>query len=324
MSKTTNDANKSDFQLEVETGLSDFPKHLSSKFIYDERGDKLFQEIMAMPEYYLTRCEFDILEGHTAAIAESFNDKKGFDLIELGAGDGKKTKILLRYLSDKKFDFTYLPIDISQHALDDLETSLKSELPEMKVVPQQGTYFKTLDRLASYDARKKVILMLGSNIGNLLHAEAIGFLKNIETSMNKNDLLFIGFDQKKNPQQILDAYNDKAGITDAFNKNILVRINRELGGDFDVDSFMHWEAYNPETGTAKSFLVSKIEQEVRIEQCGMNVHFDPWESIHTEISQKYDDSVVEWLAKEAGLKIDTWFTDKKKFYKNYVFKKIDQ
>lgn len=312
---------KSDFEQEVEKGLTDEPKHLSSKFFYDQKGDKLFQEIMALPEYYLTRCEFDILKKHTAAIAKSFNGKNGFDLIELGAGDGKKTKILLKFLSEEKVDFKYFPIDISQNVLDGLVSSLKKELPKVQVEAQQGTYFKTLDRLADYDSRKKVILMLGSNIGNLLHENAIRFLKNIQVSMNQNDLLFMGFDQKKNPQTILDAYNDKTGVTEAFNKNILVRINDELGGNFDLDTFLHWEAYDPETGTARSFLVSKIAQEVQVSKLNLSVHFKPWESIHTEISQKYDDEVVEWLANQAGLKTLTWFSDEKGFYKDYIFMK---
>lgn len=312
---------KSDFELEVEKGLTDAPKHLSSKFFYDKKGDKLFQEIMALPEYYLTRCEFDILKKHTEAIAEFFNGKKGFDLIELGAGDGKKTKILLKYLSEQQIDFTYLPIDISQNVLDGLVASLQKELPKVQVEAQQGTYFKTLDRLADYNNRKKVILMLGSNIGNLLHENAIHFLKNIQASMNAGDLLFMGFDQKKNPQTILNAYNDKTGVTEAFNKNVLVRINDELGGNFDPATFLHWEAYDPETGTARSFLVSKIEQEVQVSKLNLSVHFNAWESIHTEISQKYDDEVVEWLANQAGLKTVTWFADEKKYYKNYIFMK---
>lgn len=310
-----------EFEQEVSTGLTGFPKHLSSRFFYDKKGDKLFQEIMDLPEYYLTECEFKILKNHTQAIAEAFNNKNGFDLIELGAGDGKKTKILLKYFSEKKIDFNYLPIDISQNVLDELETSLKQELPGVNVKTQQGTYFKTLENLASYNSRKKVIMMLGSNIGNLLHAQAIDFLQHIQKAMNFEDMLFMGFDQKKHPQTILDAYNDSTGVTESFNKNILARINTEMDANFDLDSFLHWPVYDPETGTTKSFLVSKIEQEVKINALGLNVHFDPWESIHTEISQKYDDSVVEWLANEAGLEISSWFTDDKKYYKNYIFRK---
>ncbi|MDT0689191.1 L-histidine N(alpha)-methyltransferase [Salegentibacter sp. F188] len=312
---------KSAFEEDTYKGLNSYPKYLLSKYIYDQKGDKLFQKIMEMPEYYLTKCETEIFKGNTPAIADSFNGPDGFDLIELGAGDGKKTKILLRHLTEKNYEFTYQPVDISQNVLDELQSSLLEELPDIQIKPQQGTYFKTLERLSDYNTRKKVILVLGSNIGNLLHKDAIDFLKNIKSSMSQEDMLFMGFDQKKDPQKILDAYNDPAGITEAFNKNLLSRINRDLDADFDLDSFLHWETYDPETGTAKSFLVSKTEQQVKIPKLEFTAHFKAWETIHTEISQKYDDEVVHWLAAESGLKVETSFTDKKEFYRNYVFRK---
>lgn len=321
--KTTPTIIQSAFEEDVYKGLTSFPKFLLSKYIYDEKGDKLFQQIMAMPEYYLTNCEFDILKHYKAAIADIINKEGGFDLIELGAGDGKKTKILLQHLVDKDYDFNYLPVDISQHVLQELENSLKIEIPEVHVKIQQGTYFKTLENLIDYSNRRKVILFLGSNIGNLLHESAIEFLRNIQQVMNPEDMLFMGFDQKKDPQKILDAYNDTAGITEAFNKNLLSRINREMDADFDLDNFLHWETYDPESGTAKSFLVSKIEQKVVIKKLGLEISFGAWESIHTEISQKYDDAVVEWLAEEAGLTIQTSFQDKENYYKNYIFRRKD-
>lgn len=311
----------SEFASDVQEGLTSFPKFLSSKYIYDEKGDGLFQQIMDLPDYYLTNCEYSILEKHTAAIADQFDGNNGFDLIELGAGDGKKTKIILRHLVNKKYDFNYLPIDISQHILEKLEEALKKEIPSLKVSIQQGSYFKVLDKLADYNNRKKVIMVLGSNIGNLSHQKAIDFLQNIQQAMSDDDMLFMGFDQKKNPQTILDAYNDDTGVTEAFNKNILSRINRELGANFDLDSFKHWETYDPETGTAKSFLVSLKEQSVEIPELNLNISFKKWESIHTEISQKYDDEVVEWLANQAGLNVKEFFTDDKKYYKNYIFQR---
>lgn len=320
MKKTTRPT-LTEFEQEVRTGLTDFPKHLSSKFIYDKKGDKLFQDIMNLPEYYLTACEFNILKKHAQAIAAAFESKNGFDLIELGAGNGKKTKVLLKHLSEHHFDFNYLPIDISQNVLDELEASLTRELPDVKVQIQQGTYFKTLEHLAGYNSRKKVILMLGSNIGNLLHEQAITFLQNIQKAMSEEDMLFIGFDQKKDPQTVLNAYNDPTGVTEAFNKNILFRINSEFNANFEPNKFSHWEVYDPETGTAKSFLVSKMEQQVKINALDLNVHFAPWETIHTEISQKYDDPTVEWLAREAGLQVLAQFVDEKGYYKNYIFKK---
>lgn len=309
------------FAEDTYKGLTNYPKYLLSKYIYDRKGDKLFQQIMEMPEYYLTSAELDILKLNTEAIVKSFNSDSGFDLIELGAGDGKKTKIILKELVDKNLKFDYLPVDISENVLEELETSLKKEIPEVNVKTQQGTYFKTLEKLSEYNTRKKVILVLGSNIGNLSHKEAVDFLANIAQAMSAEDMLFMGFDQKKNPQKILDAYNDPAGITEEFNKNLLVRINSELDGEFDTDTFLHWETYNPETGTAKSFLVSKKAQKVVIKKLGLEVSFDAWESINTEISQKYDDSIVNWLADEAGLIVEKYFGDKENCYKNYIFRR---
>ncbi len=312
----------SDFQREVYQGLTDFPKHLSSKYFYDKLGDKLFQDIMAMPEYYLTDAEFDILEQYKNEITHLFaKDSKKFNLIELGAGDGKKTKILLKELAEKQVNFTYLPIDISQNALDQLTESIKKELPTINMQGLQGTYFETLTGFEDLNQVKKVILFLGSNIGNLLHEQAIDFLRSVQEIMQKQDLLFLGVDVKKNPQRILDAYNDQNGITAAFNKNILTRINRELDGDFDLDNFLHWEVYNPESGTAKSYLVSKKTQVVDIEKLNLKVNFKAWETIHTEISQKYDDETMEWLAQKSGLTIVTEFSDGQNQFKNYVLKK---
>lgn len=318
---TTKTTFESTFKQEVTEGLTAFPKFLSSKFIYDKKGDKLFQDIMAMPSYYLTDAELDIFETHKEALSNLFTDREGFDLIELGAGDGKKTKVLLKHLTEQKNPFTYIPIDISQNVLDELKTSVKKELPEVDIQPQQGTYFEVLEDVAGYKSRKKVIVVLGSNIGNLLHPQAINFLTNIQRAMRKDDLLFMGFDQKKDPQTILDAYNDPQGITEAFNKNLLHRINKELDGNFNPDHFKHWEVYDPETGTAKSYLVSTKEQTVIINELDLSVRFNAWESIHTEISQKYDDDIVSWLASESGLEIINQFTDSNRYYKNYLFEK---
>ena len=166
-------------------------------------------------------------------------------------------------------------------------------------------------------------MVLGSNIGNLLHPRAIDFLKKLHKVMQPEDLIFMGFDQKKHPQKVLDAYNDKSGVTAAFNKNVLARINKELDGNFDLDAFVHWEVYDPESGTAKSYLISTKKQTVDINCLSLQVHFEAWESIHTEISQKYDDDTVKWLAKQSGLRIIDSFTDENKYYKNYVLKKSE-
>ncbi|MEM0931544.1 MAG: L-histidine N(alpha)-methyltransferase [Bacteroidota bacterium] len=310
------------FEQEVHEGLTAYPKYLSSKYFYDEVGDRLFQDIMAMPEYYLTDRELSIFEKYKEEITAIFiKDGSPFSVFELGAGDGKKTKVLLQEMINRQAHFDYRPIDISQNVLDQLEASLKTEIPEVTVNTLQGTYFDTLRDIGNANGKRKVILFLGSNIGNLLHPLAIEFLKNIKDSIAPEDFIFMGFDQKKHPQVILDAYNDKTGITEAFNKNVLTRINKEMGGTFNLDDFLHWEVYDPETGTAKSFLVSKIQQEVFIESLDLKVRLKKWETIHTEISQKYDDEVVAWLAEKSGLKIVTSFSDDDENYKNYIFKK---
>lgn len=309
------------FAADIFHGLTTYPKSLSSKYFYDKRGDELFQQIMHLPEYYLTGKEFSILEENKDQIGKIFNAAKGFDLIELGAGDGKKTKILLRHFMKQNFSFRYLPVDISKNVLFQLSESLTKEISGIKVEPQQGMYREVLERLADYKDRKKVILFLGSNIGNLSQEEAVNFLKKISDSMSSEDLFFMGADQKKHPQKVLNAYDDSKGVTEAFNKNLLTRINRELNANFDPDSFLHWPVYDPESGMAKSFLVSKKEQTVQINSLNLEVVFAEWESIHTEISQKYDDTSIAWLARETGLKITGSFSDSENNFKNYIFQK---
>ncbi|SOC78829.1 dimethylhistidine N-methyltransferase [Salinimicrobium sediminis] len=310
---------KTPFAEDVFKGLTSYPKKISSKFLYDEKGDELFQKIMDLPEYYLTGKEYQILMRNREEIGNEFASFEGFDLIELGAGDGKKTKVLLRHFEEKNYDYKYLPVDISRNVLDQLSESLEQEIPGVEVSPQQGTYAMVLNRLADYRERKKVILFLGSNIGNLTPEEAVAFLKKIASAMNPGDMFFMGVDQKKDPQVILDAYNDKAGVTEAFNKNLLVRMNRELEADFDLDAFVHWPLYNPETGAAKSYLVSTKEHTVQINALNLEVHFQKWETIHTEVSQKYDDTSIAWLAEEAGLKLSRSWADKENTFKNYLF-----
>ncbi|MBC2838914.1 L-histidine N(alpha)-methyltransferase [Robiginitalea sp. SC105] len=310
------------FARDVREGLTRFPKSLPSRYIYDARGDALFQKIMEMPEYYLTGCETAILNRHKSDIAARFCERGSpFDLVELGAGDGKKTRILLRELLEENRSFRYMPVDISGSALQSLAGKLGEELPELEMKPWQGTYFEVLRQLDQMKDRHKVILFMGSNIGNLLHPQAVDFLTRLRRALSGGDQLLIGFDQKKDPATILAAYNDPAGITAAFNKNVLERINRELGGEFDTEKFRHWEVYDPESGTAKSYLVAQEDMQVRIGALHLEVALKQWETIHTEISQKYDDEVVRWLAGEAGLEVVDQYADPKGYYKNYLFRR---
>lgn len=308
-----------DFENHVLEGLSTFPKFLSSKYIYDEKGDALFQQIMNLPEYYLTNAEYNIIDRFKKELATLFKHELGFDLIELGAGDGKKTKVFLEELVDQQQKFTYIPIDISQNAIDKLADSLLGKWPSMDIQGEQGTYFQVLERLSQYNKRPKLIMVLGSNIGNLTHDEAIDFLSKLRYSMSPQDLLFMGFDQKKDPLRIQNAYADSQGVTQEFNRNLLHRINNEMDANFNVEDFEHWEVYDPETGTAKSYLLATKPCNVTVEKLGIHVAFKKWETIHTEISQKYDDEVVTWLAGKADLQINRIFEDEQQLYKNYLF-----
>ena len=299
--------------LDVKTGLSTAPKRLSSRFFYDERGDKLFQDIMAMPEYYLTRCEYQIFQKSAPAWNQAM-PKDGFDLIELGAGDGTKTQVLLEEGLKQKVNFTYRPIDISQHALDDLEARLGEELPDLQCAPLQGEYFAVLERIRAMQDRPKLILFLGSNIGNLSIGQATDFLQRLKACMNPQDKLLIGIDLKKAPNIILDAYNDPAGITAAFNLNLLRRINRELDADFNLEQFKHWETYNPYSGATKSFLVSTTEQSVKVGALSCSFEFQAWETIQVELSQKYSLSEVEKLAQKAGFQVQQHYLDDRKYF----------
>src|SRR5918993_313240 len=231
----------SQFASDVLEGLSASPKHLSSRYFYDDEGSRLFMEIMKLPEYYLTRAEMKIFTEQTDAICDAFTESvDAIDLIELGAGDGLKTAVLIERLLENGVDFTYQPIDISQEANDALETRFKERFPSLRIDPHTGDYFQILGSLKNGNGRRKVLMFLGSNIGNFLRDNAVAFFRHLREVMNDNDRLFIGFDMQKDPRTIVAAYDDAQGITAAFNLNLLKRINRELGGDFDIEKFSHY------------------------------------------------------------------------------------
>ncbi len=310
------------FAKDVAEGLSASPKKLSSKYFYDEEGDRIFQAIMAMPEYYLTRSEFEILETNKKLLLDLFRNGSGrFNLIEFGAGDGLKTKILLRYFTEQGTDFQYIPIDISGNVLNLLVSDLEQALPELQVEPMQDDYFKALSRLKETSDRRNVVLFLGSNIGNFNEAQAISFLTKLGENLSKGDILLVGFDLKKDPERIRDAYNDKTGITRAFNLNLLNRINKELGGEFNPDKFQHYQMYDPVSGEARSFLISRQQQEVKIKALEQSFRFEAWEPVHVEISRKYDIPAIEKYAKESGFAVKQYFYDCRHFYVNALFQK---
>jgi len=303
------------FAKDVREGLSSEPKYLHSKYFYDEIGDNLFQQIMKLEEYYLTDCEAEIFERQKNEILKYFSDDEAFfDLIEFGAGDGLKTKILLNHFVDKNVNFNYIPIDISKSVLSGLTKDLNNTLPELVIKPICDDYFHALEELNKVDYNKKIILFLGSNIGNFRGDNAIPFLKHLRADMNEKDQLFIGFDLMKDPKVILDAYNDKKGITSDFNFNLLDRINKELGGNFNRANFSHYPSYDPLTGETKSYLISLKNQTVRIEGLSQSFTFKKWEPVFTEISQKYSLNDIDRLANHSGFRVMKNFFDTRKYF----------
>jgi dimethylhistidine N-methyltransferase len=310
-----------DFAKDVREGLSAQEKHLSSKYFYNERGSKIFQDIMQMPEYYLTDCELEIFNTQKQEIFEAFAEQDHhFALVELGAGDGVKTKILLSHFLSKKVHFEYIPIDISGEAVKQLVNDLKQELPNLDVHGKIGDYHHILEEINAFDHTKKVLLFLGSNIGNFNEQQALDLLRSFKSVMHPGDLLFIGLDLKKDPELILKAYDDPHGHTTAFNLNLLQRINDELGGNFNLQSFKHREEYDPKSGTAKSFLVSQKTQEVKLTEINETIAFDQGECIFMEISQKYDMDMINNLAINSGFEVVRNFYDKRQYFANSMWK----
>ena len=303
------------FAQDVCTGLSAFPKHLSSRYFYDDEGSRLFMEIMKLPEYYLTRAELGILSKQTDAIFSAFTKgSEEFDLIELGAGDGTKTAVLVDYFIRNDVDFTYSPIDISREAIDALSDRFHTRFPSLVIKPLTGDYFKILESLKNENGRRKILLFLGSNIGNFQSDAALRFFRHLREVMNPDDLLFIGFDMQKDPRVILRAYDDPCGITAAFNLNLLRRINRELDADFDLGKFSHYAIYRPVECAARSFLISRERQTVHIGALRRDFTFEQWEPVFMEISQKYTRPMIEGLASESGFDIAETFMDNENFY----------
>ncbi len=296
-------------------GLSANPKYLLSKYFYDDKGSSIFQDIMHMPEYYLTDCEYEIFSTYKKQLAESFlNGSRSIDLIELGAGDGLKTKVLLQYLVDNSINIRYIPIDICQKANNELVSSIKQEIPELHVDAKTGDYFNEVKKLNGYSGLKKLILFLGSNIGNFSDNETNLFFGQLSKLCHKGDKVLIGFDLKKSPAVIMNAYNDPHGHTRRFNLNHLERLNRELNANFNLDNFEHHTNYNPNTGEVKSFLVSGTDHTVDIGMLEQSVYFSKSEPIFMELSRKFDIQTIQKLAKSFGFSIEHNFSDKRNYF----------
>ncbi|MFB9053818.1 L-histidine N(alpha)-methyltransferase [Formosa undariae] len=307
------------FKTDIENGLQENPKTIPSMYFYDKKGDALFQEIMNLPEYYLTRSELDIFKNKTDQLIKAMDLQADsyFELIELGAGDGLKTKELLKSLDTNNFKFDYFPIDISSNALDLLEKDLNEVLPNVSVKTKQGDYFKVLDAL-KMSKKPKIILFLGSNIGNMTDDLASAFISKLGANLAPGDKLLLGVDLIKSKDIVLPAYDDSKGVTAAFNINVLERINTQLDANFDLSQFKHSPEYNEKEGIAISFIESKSDQTVAVKAIGKSFHFEKGEKIQTEVSRKYNDVLISKIILNTDFKLDTKIMDNKAYFADYI------
>jgi L-histidine N-alpha-methyltransferase len=312
------------FASEVLVGLSQIPKRLSSRYFYDERGSRLFQKIMDLPEYYLTACEFEILKSQMDVFF-SLMGGESVNLVELGPGDGRKTSILLEYFLKMSCDFLYIPIDISEASMKTLSNHLNNKFPKLTSKGIVAEYFDGLKWLNYMTSQRNIVLFLGSNLGNFDKAHSRAFLHNLWNALNDGDFAVIGFDLKKDINLMLKAYNDAKGVTAEFNLNLLRRINRELGGNFDLKKFHFHSSYDVFSGAVESYLVSKEKQTVFIKEISQSFSFEAWEPIHTEYSYKYLESDIQELAADTGFVIEKQLYDSKKYFVDSIWRvqKID-
>lgn len=306
------------FYNDVIKGLQSKPKRLDSKYFYDANGDILFRKIMNSPEYYLTNAELEIFSKKTKELTAAITNKLDtFDLIELGAGDAMKSTYLLKELLQQRINFRYIPIDISANVINNLTNNLPKELPTLQISGLNGEYFEMMQQAISLSSKPKVVLFLGSNIGNMSIDNAVRFCTKLRSYLSEDDRVLIGMDIKKNPKTILAAYNDKEGITKRFNLNLLERINRELRGNFIVSQFDHYATYDPENGACKSYLISLEDQSVQIG--GESVNFEKNESIFMEISQKFSFEQIEELADKSGFQPIEQLFDNRKWFTDVIW-----
>ncbi|MCZ6846885.1 MAG: L-histidine N(alpha)-methyltransferase [Alphaproteobacteria bacterium] len=291
-----------DFRAAILAGLSQPQKRILSKYFYDERGSRLFEQITQLPEYYPTRTETALLRAHAAEFAELIGPHAS--LVEFGSGSSTKVRILLDALEAPS---GYVPIDISRDHLIESAKDLAEAYPDLMVVPIAADYTKPLKLPEIANELVRIGFFSGSTIGNFLYAEAVDFLRTAATELGTDNGLLIGVDLKKDEAILHAAYNDAEGITAQFNLNILRHINRELDADFDLDGFSHDARWRPEEGRVEMHLVSKHSQTVLVG--GQVFEFAEGESIHTEDSHKYTVEEFHALAAEAGWRAFRHWTD---------------
>lgn len=309
------------FTEAVLEGLSRKNKYLPSWLIFDSRGSEIFKEITESPEYLPAACEFEIFNTHINTITDLIHDPP-FRLIELGSGDGGKTKLLIQNILKRKINLHYYPIDISEGAIQNLVATLKSKYSNstLKVNGLVGDYFTGLTNLTKNKSYRNIVLFLGLTLNNMTPSNAKLFLRKLHGYLNKQDLILIGFDLMKNPKTLYNAYNDTMGLFEKFNLHVLDRINQILDGNFQKELFLQQGHYNPKSHAVESFLYSTQNQTVTINRLNMKFNFKAWEGIQTEQSFKYTIEEIQALAESSGFEVQKHLFDANKYFIDSIWR----
>jgi L-histidine N-alpha-methyltransferase len=301
------------FAREVRDGLSSRPRRLPFPYFYDAAGSALFEEICALPEYYLTRVEDAILDGHAGAMVAGWDEPP--TLVELGSGSAEKTRRLIAAALARHGRLHYVPIDVSGAAIEASCGQLVRDFPGLRVTGFVGDYHESLAEAVRRLRGPKLIAFLGSSVGNYEPADAVALLARVAGLMRPDDRFLLGADLVKDPSRLELAYDDPRGVTARFNRNLLVRINRELGGEFVVERFRHRAVYRADLARVEMHLVSLADQTVTVPAAGVVVRLAEGESIHTENSHKYTPESLRALARDAGFVEDSAWSDARGWFR---------
>lgn len=323
LSNPTSISHEEQFANAVDRGLSLPNKCLPSWLIFDDDGSEIFKKITELATYLPAACEFEIIKNQKDSISNLITDDS-FNLIELGSGDGCKTRILIDHLLNKSLDFHYFPIDISNGAVTNLVLSLEKEQKQtpLTVTGLIGDYFDGLKTITQEDSKQNLVLFLGVTLNNMDREIAQSFLKQLRSHLNPKDYLMIGFDLMKDPKLLYSAYNDEGGLFEQFNLHLLDRINQVLGADFNRNYFVQQGQYNPNTHAVESYLYSTQNQTVHIKTLNKDFHFTAWETMQTEQSFKFTLEEIESLAAENGFEVVEHLFDSRKFFVDSIWKVV--
>jgi L-histidine N-alpha-methyltransferase len=293
-------------QADVRAGLESIPKTLPPKYFYDERGSKLFDEITRLPEYYPTRTERAILTENAANIAAA---SQAETLVELGSGTSEKTHLLLDALSKAGTLRGYVGFDVDEVTLTQAGTTLAAQYPGLSVVGVVGDFEKHVPQLLDIGSGRRMIAFLGSTIGNLEPVPRAAFLRDVRAALRPGDSFLLGLDLVKDPARLVAAYDDAAGVTAEFNRNVLHVINEGLGADFDPEQFEHVALWNESDERIEMWLRARQQMQVRIPAIDLKVSFAEGEQMRTEVSTKFRQPALDAELRAAGLEPTEWFTD---------------